>query len=299
MHRISSFIVAVGLLLAPSVVGAQVGAQEEDARKEQSLQLKKRQPAVGDVDTVDMQVLMRMDFELSGPELEPEPLKMSSTTANRFTTTVLAARKGIVDRVKVAYGDAFDETVEDGKTEREVSPVSGKTYLAGMTKGRLVVTDEAGKPVSKEEQAAAEEYLPELGKADPLEAALPDKPIRVGDSLDRFAQVLTKEVLQNGGSSTRCRGTRVRLSEITQDAQGLVGIFSVSTMMTIKQAGSPIVLTIPLEGRLSVLAEGARVLEFSLAGPVQVAMTEAMRKEGVTVKGEGEMKLRMTSSVPR
>ena len=60
MHRISSFIVAVGLLLAPSLVGAQA----EGARKEQSLQLKKRQAAVGDVDTVDMRVVLRMDFEM-------------------------------------------------------------------------------------------------------------------------------------------------------------------------------------------------------------------------------------------
>jgi hypothetical protein len=299
MHRVSSFIVAVGVLLAPSVVGAQAGAQVEGARKEQSFQLKKRQAAVGDVDTVDLQVVLRLAFELTGPEIEPEPLNVSSTTASHCTTTVLAARKGIIDRLKVAFGDMFDETEEGGKKERQASPISGKTYLAGMTKGRLVVTDEAGKPVSKEEQAAVKENLPELGKADPLEAALPDKPIRVGDSLDRFAKVFTEEFLQTGDPSTRFRGTRIRLSEITQDAKGPVGIFSVSTTMTLEQADSPVVMTIPLEGKLSMLSEGARLLEFSLAGPAQVALLEEFRNQGVKVEGEGEMKLHLTCSVPQ
>lgn len=295
MHRVVSCIIAVGLLLAPSVVGAQAGG----ARKEQSFQLKKQDAAVGQADTVDLQVQLQVAFALRAPESEPQPVEVVSSNSSRYTTTVLAARKRIVDRVKVVYGDVFEETVGSDTRERKVSPVSGRTYLAEMTKGRLVVTDEAGKPVSPEEQATVKDHLPELGKVDPLEAALPDKPIRVGDSLDRFAKVLTKEVFQTGDPSTRFSDTRVRLYEVVQGARGPVGVFNVSTTMTLQEAGSPVVMTIPLKGTLSLLGEGAHVLEFFLSGRVGVEVTGKLRKQGATVEGDGELKLLLKSSVSK
>ncbi|WP_164008591.1 hypothetical protein [Pyxidicoccus trucidator] len=290
MHRLVSSIVIVGLALAPSIVSAQAG----DGLKGQTFQLKKKAPAVGDVETVALGLEMRLDFVLSGPDMDSEPLELSNTSSSNYSMTVLAARKGLLERVKVVYGDMYEDAVEEGKKERTVSPVNGKTYVAGLEKGRMVVTTEDGKPVSPEELAAIKENLPELGKVDALEAALPDKPLRVGDSLDRFAKVLTKEVLQPDDPAARFTGTRVRLSEIVQDARGAVGIFSVSTTMTVQEKDSPVTVTIPLEGKMSLLAEGARMFGFSLAGPASVGLSKELRAAGISVAGEGGMKLTVT-----
>lgn len=293
MHRILSLAVTVGLLFAPSAVVAQ-------GSKAPSFQFVKKDTAVGDVVTTDTRVEMKMDFALFGPQMEPESMVMTSTSVDRYTVTVLEAHQGLIDKVKIAFEDVYEEQADNGNTQRKAHPVSGKVYAAGLVKGKVAVTDEAGNPVSQEEQTDVAGRLPELGKVDPLEAALPTTPLKVGASLDRFAKVLTTEVLQQEGDpNTRFSGTRVRLSEVTRDARGTLGIFRITTTMTTKDPESPVVLTVPLEGQMTARAEGAELLEFTLAGPMRLAVTPKVRKQGLSVKGSGEMKMHVSSSPRR
>ncbi|MFP2925948.1 hypothetical protein ACLESO_12165 [Pyxidicoccus sp. 3LG] len=289
MHRVLSFVVSVGLALAPSGVLAQAKAGPK------VLQLQKKEPRVGDVEQVDMNTEMRMAFDITGPEMEAEALEMSSTEVSNYTLTVLAARKRIIEQVKITFRDAGEVSVEGGQSTRTPSPVHGKSYLAGMTRGRLVVTDANGKAVSKEEAAVVKDLLPALGKVDPLEAALPDTPIKVGDSLARFAKALQDETLAQDDPSAQVRDTRVRLAEVVQEARGPVGIFDVTTTFVIKaSAESPFEMTIPLEGKMSLLADGAKLRDFSLSGPVKLVLTKELRAQGLKAEGEGAMKLLMT-----
>jgi hypothetical protein len=291
MYRFAVCIISAGLVFAPAIVRA----QEAEAPKARTFQFQKKQPAAGDVSTAQQRMVLKLDFVLSGPDIEPTPIKTSSTSVSHYSTTVLAARKGIVDRVKLAFSEMYDDEVgEEGKTERKAGPASGKTYLASWEKGRVVVTDEAGKPISQEEREAIQGSLPKLGKPDPVEAALPETPLRVGDSLDRFAKVFEKEVLTSSSAgSVRFGKTRIRLAEIVQDARGDVGVFSMSTTMTLQDAEAPFVMIVPMEGKISFRAKGARVLEFSLGGPARMEILQAMRAAGLTVEGSGETRLHL------
>ncbi|NMO15086.1 hypothetical protein HPC49_16405 [Pyxidicoccus fallax] len=289
MYRFVAFIISAALFFAPSVVEA----EQEGTPKERTFQFEKRYAAAGDVDTVRLRMDMKLDFLLNGPGAEPEEMKASDTTITHYVMTVLAARKGRLDRVKLAFGEKYEDTVEEGKPERKVSPLSGKTYLAGWVKGRVVVTDEAGKPISKEERDDIESSLPEFGKADRVLAAFPDKPIRVGDSLDRFAKVFAEESLQSKDSGVRFLDTRVRLLEIVPDPKGDVGIFSLTTTMVFLEADGPLGMTFPMEGQLRIRGKGARLLEFTMAGPARVEVNEALRAVGVTVQGSGETRLHL------
>ena len=207
---------------------------------------------------------------------------------------MLAVRKGLADRVKVAFGDMYEESTDKGKTTRKNSPFSGKVYVAAYQKGRVVVTDEAGKTVSEEERASVASRIPNLGKVSPLEAALPDKPIRVGDSLDRFAQVLGEKIFPQGDDSTlEFSDTQVRLAGVTKDARGAVGTLRVTTMLTIKGSESPITMTVPLEGTITALGRGAKVLELNLSGPMKAELAPELRAQGLTMGGQGELKMSM------
>ncbi|QSQ26551.1 hypothetical protein JY651_17155 [Pyxidicoccus parkwayensis] len=285
MHRILSLVVAVGLSFAPSAVRA-------EAEKAQTFQFVKKAPAVGDSATMETRVEMKLNFAIRGPGMEPEPMDVTSTTNERYTSTVLAVRKGLVDRVKVAFGDTYQEATDKGKTARQDNPLSGKVYVAAYEKGRVVVTDGAGKPVPEAERASVASRIPNLGKVNPLEAALPDKPIRVGDSLDRFAQVLAEKILQQGNdSSMRFSDTQVRLAGVTKEARGAVGTLHVTTKLTIKGSESPITMTVPLEGTITALGRGAKLLELTLSGPMTAELEQELRTQGLTVGGQGELKM--------
>lgn len=290
MYRFVALIISAALFFAPS----DARAQQARASKERTFRMEKRRAADGDVNTVQLRMEMKLDFLLNGPGARPKEMKASDTMVTHYVMTVLAAHKGRLEMVKLAFGETYEDSVEEGKLEREVSPLSGKTYLAARVEGRVVVTDEGGKPISEEERDAIRSHLPDLGKADRVQAALPDKPIRVGDRLDRFAKVFTEEALQSKESSgVRFNNTRVWLSEIVQDPKGDVGIFSLTTTMVFLDGGGPIGMTFPMQGKLRIRGKGARLLEFSLAGPAQVEVNEMLREAGVTAQGSGETRMHM------
>jgi hypothetical protein len=86
----------------------------------------------------------------------------------------------------------------------------------------------------------------------------------------------------------------VRLADVTKDARGTVGTLRVTTMLTIKGSESPITMTVPLEGTMTALGQGAKLLELTLSGPMKAELTPELRTQGLTVGGQGELKMRMT-----
>lgn len=306
MHRVMSFVVSMGLALAPSLVQAQGSSQGEQKaagkaavaspQAARSIQFKKKDAVIGRTDELTSHFEMRLDFAFGAQGAE-EPTKIESTNGedSRQTQTVLAARGRIIDKVKVAYGDRIEFGEEDGKEERTVSPVSGKTYLAEAKKGRIVVTNARGKAVPKEEADLVTKDLPELGKLDPLEEAIPETPLEVGAPLERFSLALADYLKRDSDPDTEVRDTQVHLAEIRQGPRGLTGILAIEATFVVRIDDTPFTLTIPLKGTMPVLAEGAEVLEIALSGPVNMVLDPELKKLGLQVTGQGEMKILVTS----
>ncbi|MFP2958640.1 hypothetical protein ACLEPN_12515 [Myxococcus sp. 1LA] len=297
MHRVSSFVVSLGLLLAPLAADAAAPAAPAPASEEKapSIQFKQVNARVGAQEELDNAVDMRLALDLRASDMDkPMAVSMSVTSSSRHTVTVLAAKGAVVSKVKMAFGDVGEVAEEQGEVQRKASPISGKTYLAELKKERLVITDAKGKPVSQEEEAEVKKHLPELGRPDRLEAAFPKTPLAVGASLEGFSDALAKQLVDEQGDGTRVTQTRATLVEVRQEPRGAVGIFDVAMTVSREEANAPVLMTIPLQGKMSVLAEGIQLLELTLSGPVKVALTEDAVQAGFEARGEGAMRLRLT-----
>ncbi|WP_426756916.1 hypothetical protein [Myxococcus sp. Y35] len=297
MHRVFPFVVSMGLSLAPLAARAQAeGVARPAAARPASIQFKRSNARVGSAREVDSAVNMRLALDLRSDDI-PEPLsvEMLVTTTSRHTVTTVAARGNVINKVKMAFGDVSEVSQEKGETQRKVSPISGKTYLAELKKGQLVITDAAGNPASKAELQEVQEHLPELGKPDLMEATFAGKSFVVGSTVDGFSGLLGQQMVGDQGDDTQVTHTRAQLVEVRQAPEGTVGVFDVSMTMSRREADAPFLMTIPLKGQMSVLANGIQLLELTLSGPVQLTLTEDEAAQGIQGKGEGEMRLRLSN----
>ncbi|AEI62824.1 hypothetical protein [Corallococcus macrosporus] len=295
MHRVYPFVVSLGLSLAPLAAGAAAPAAPAPEAKAPSIQFKQVNARVGDQEVLDNAVDMRLALDLRASDMDtPMSVSMSVTSSSRHTMTVLAARGNVVSKVKMAFGDVGEVAEEKGDVQRKASPISGKTYLAELKKERLLITDAKGQPVSREEEGEVKKHLPELGRPDRLEAAFPKTPLAVGARLEGFSDALAKLMVDEAGDDTRVTQTRATLAEVRQEPRGAVGVFDVSMTVLRQEVNAPFLMTIPLQGKMSVLAEGIQLVELTLSGPVKVELTDDAVEAGFEARGEGAMRLRLT-----
>ncbi|QQR45338.1 hypothetical protein JKA73_04155 [Myxococcus xanthus] len=294
MHRVYPFVISLGLSLAPLAAHATAPAAPVAEVKAPTIQFKQVNARVGYQEEVDNAVDMRLALDLRASDMDkPMSVAMSVTSSSRHTVTVLAAKGKVISKVKMAFDDVGEVAEQQGKVQRKASPISRKTYLAEWKKDRVVITNAAGKPVPKEEADEVAKHLPELGKPDRMEAAFPKNPLAVGATLDGFSDTLAKQIVDEQGDNTRVTQARARLVEVRQDPRGAVGIFDVAMTVLRQETKAPFLLTIPLQGQMSVLAEGIQLLELTLSGPVKVALTDDAVEQGFEARGEGAMRLRL------
>lgn len=285
MHRVIPFVVSMGLLLAPLAARAQAP----------TIQFKRTDYRVGSANVTESAVDLRLSLDLRAKDMaEPLKVEVSASSTHGYTTTLLAAKGHVAHKVRVAFDEVVEVSQQQGNTQRKVSPLSGKTYVAELRKDGLTITQASAKPVAQEEQSEVKKYLPKLGKPDEMAAAFPSKPMAVGATLDGFTDALARQLVDDSSEkTTRVTEARAKLVEIREEPHGVVGVFDVSMSLSREDASTPIVTTIPLKGQMSVLAKGIRLVDLTLSGPVAVTLSEDAVEQGFQGKGGGEMRLRM------
>ncbi|NTX64929.1 hypothetical protein HUA74_30175 [Myxococcus sp. CA051A] len=300
MRRMWSWVAVAGVSLSSVALGDEVKGDREEQGRTRTLRFTKKDAVVGQAEEHRLLVEMKQDFTMTAPDMEPEAISGTSTMVQTDVLTPLAAKGRIVTRAKIAYGEVVEVTTEEGKETRKLSPVNGKAYLGEYKKGRIVVTSLQGKPVKKEEQTAVLEDLDGLGKENPLVAAIPDEPLKVGDSVERLAKMFEAEFQKKGEADDGMtfRGISVRLTEIRQDARGPMGVFSVAaTFVFAADEESPVSMEITYQGTMNVLADGPETTSISLAGPMTLTPTPEMYQLGMRVTGKGDSRLVLTTKV--
>lgn len=297
MRRMWSWVVVAGMSLSSVSLADEVKGDREELGR--TVRFTKKDAVVGQSEEQRLRMEMKQDFHITGPEMEPEPIALSSTMLQTQVITPLAAKGRIVTRTKIAYGDVVDVTKDgDGKETREVSAVNGKSYLGELKKGDLVVTDLQGKPVTKEVRELVLLDLDGLGEEDPIVAAFPEAPLKIGDSVERVAQAFEASLRKSGGDGVKFKDTRIQLSEIRHEARGPVGVFTVSTTLEVpSDEESPVSMSITYQGTMNVLAAGTVLTSFSLAGPLTLTPIPDFYKLGMRIEGKGDSRLVLTTQV--
>ncbi|MCK8503667.1 hypothetical protein [Myxococcus fulvus] len=290
MRRMEPWVIAVGLLaLSPLDVGA-TEPPRIVVSKARALSFTRQDAVVGRAEEVRMGMTMQQDFYITAPFMEPEPIDVSTEMFQAQVFTPLEVKGPLVTKAKLAYGDVVDVMKDpQGRQKRQVTVVHQKTYVGEARAGRVEVTDANGQPVPPEEAELVRKDLDGLGAEDPIAAAFPRGPVKVGAKLDGVARAFEKLLRKGNPASVKFRKTRVQLQEIHEDPRGLVGLFLVSTTMELApDEQNPMTTTIAYQGTMHVLGEGTELTAFNLQGPVVYTPIPAMKAKGMQVKGKGD-----------
>ncbi|NTX34952.1 hypothetical protein HUA78_10915 [Myxococcus sp. CA033] len=301
MRRMWSWVVVAVMSLSSVSLGAQGDEVKGDGDEQgRTIRFTKKDAVVGESEEQRLRMEMTQEFSVTAPEMEPESISLKSAMVQNQVLTTLAAKGRIVTQRKIAYGEVQDVTKDgNGKETREVAAVSGKSYLGEFKKGRIAVTDLDGMAVTKQVREMVVSDLEGLGEEDPIVAAFPEAPLKIGDSVERVAKAF-QDSLQKGGGDDGVvfKDTRIQLSEIRHEARGPVGVFTVSTTLEVPaDEESPVAMSVTYQGTMNILAAGIVLTSFSMAGPLKLTPTPELFELGMRVTGKGDSRLVLTTKV--
>ncbi len=211
---------------------------------------------------------------------DPVKSEMNEREVTEKVVDVLAANAEAVTRVKVTYKAHSKVKKEDGADKSKPSPVQGKTYIVEEKDGTVHVTLPGGSPAPAEEAKFVAKDFKRLGKADPMQKALPSIPIEVGARVDSLGEAL-KERLAGGdgaGATATVDKSVVTLTAVRDEGGAKVGVFDIALDVQVKD--KDLVMGFAMKGKVEVgLADGIPVA-MSFESPVAVASTSSPKITG-------------------
>jgi len=231
----------------------------------------------------------KMDLEITAQaDKDKVSSTMGSTETSAYTVEYLAVEGEGVTKGKITYQDKKTVDVEDGKAkDAEPSPVVGKTYLASLDGDAVVVTTEAGKKVSADEESEVKDDADFLGKTDPFRTAFPKRPLKVGEAVPELNDAIQTLVVDAAPSDEEpvIKDVKVTLSE----DKGEVGVFAIAMTMVTKDDDMD--MSVALKGTLEVRKSDTQLLTMKLDGPITMKKTD---DPSVKLEGKGTMSVLMT-----
>lgn len=175
------------------------------------------------------------------------------------------------------------------KKLKSTSPISGKTCVVEAKKGAITVRTDRDAPAPADEAALVKKDFKHLGKADSMQSALPDSPIRIGQSVDSLAKSLSDRFTDDdtGDTKTTVSDVSVRLGSVGEDDGSKTGVFKTSLTLLMEKSG--LVIAMRMSGEVKVRMEDGFPLAMTFQAPVTVRSADGAA--GPKIVGSGSTTL--------
>jgi hypothetical protein len=200
---------------------------------------------------------------------------------------------GTPAKASVRYHKYTWQETASGKAPIDSSVLQGKTYALDATEGKLQISDAGGKAVSSEEAAQLRKLHTDLGKDDPVVAAIGDATLTVGQPLTMGRELLRALLTSESG---KLKAGRIWFEEI-RSVGGRDAIVLKWTADTQSEGENGLQITWHVNGTAVVAISPAMTLEMSIKGALDVSGETTQRGARVTLAGAGSMSDESTLSV--
>jgi hypothetical protein len=204
--------------------------------------------------------------------VDGRPTDVNVSESVKRTEEILAVSGDAVTKAKVT----FDSVESTGP-----STIAGKTFVVEAKEGKIDVRDEHGKVADAAEAKEVEKHVKNLGKVDPMLAALPPNGVVAGERVDPIARAISDQ-LKDAGDGMIANDVVVTFKE----QRGDDGIFDVALKLTKDEGATRMVIEV--KGDAWVSTKTGWPTKMDLAGPVTIAGGQLMKTEG-----SGKMTMKM------
>lgn len=211
------------------------------------------------------------------------------------TSEVLGLVGGAPAKEKVHYDRYRLHEAPAGKPAVDDSSVEGKSYVLDATDGKLRAEGEGKKAVSPPEVDRLRKLHGDLGKDDPIVAAIGDAPFTVGSPLSMRVELLHALVTSESG---QLKSGRIWLDAIREENGRRVALFK-WTADTKSQEDNGLTIDWHMSGTVTVGVSPAVTLGTTMNASLDASGETTQRGGRVTMAGAGTMKDQMTLTVTR
>ena len=204
------------------------------------------------------------------------------------TLTVLdIGPDGIPRTARLRYAESASRIQSENRHNVEVTqPVAGNTYLVSRQGEELSFRDEAGQPVTKEEQDVLKVHMDAFGKPNPLANFLNGKRLQIGQSIEVPKEV-ARELLGLTGNEGKTDKLTLRLDRV-QPIQGVpCAVFGTILRSTNPETS----MTLIMKGQLTIEVNSCRTRSIALQGPIAISETKGPTQGQFIVSTNGTLDL--------
>jgi hypothetical protein len=199
---------------------------------------------------------------------------------------VLALVGGAPAKLRVTY-DKFrlDETPATG-APRHLTSLEAKSFVVDAADGQLKVSRDDGKavsPVSPEDEKELKRLHPRAGEADPVVAALGERPMKVGAS-GKMNKVLLSALLDAGAGDLQDGSFTLTASRVENGRE--VALFDCRATTTTEESGG-LEVTSHLEIQAMIAVEPAQTLSVVIKSTLEATGKARNPRGYIDLKGSG------------
>lgn len=262
---------------APSASAAAEVKGKEAASAEVTLQIKA--PAVGAKRKVEESNEMTMQLKMG-----PKDLSIVEKETVRRVEEVLAVTGNLVTKMKVTYEENSKESTEGTKTKKKPDTLAGKTFIVEAVQGKVNVTTGEGKPVMGPAKLTLLKEFKQFGQQDKVEAALPKRPLKIGEELPELGAALGEQLKASMDDDGRS-GTTVDPPKVTlKRKEGDLAVFGM-TAVARSTKGMMKGLVVTTNGEIFVRIADGQTTKMTADGTMGLTPEEQAKSKGVTLTG--------------
>lgn len=240
--------------------------------------LKPKAPAVGMKRQVDESSETNMQIKMGAREMNI----VEKETAKRVEE-VMAVEGNTITKMKVTYEIHSKESTEGGKTRKTPDLLAGKSFLLESVKGKVNVTTDAGKPVAGPAKNALLKEYKTFGQQDKVEAALANRPLKIGEPVTGLDEVMTEQLkaaVDDGRSGIVVDPPKMTLKR--KDGDFAVFEMAATVKMT---KGMMKGLVIDTSGEIFIHTTDSRSTKTNTSGTMALSPEEQSKNKGLSLSG--------------
>lgn len=202
------------------------------------------------------------------------------------TSEVLGLVGGAPAKLRVTYDEfRLDETPSAG-APRHLTSLQGRSFVVDATDGEAKLSGEDGKALADEDGKELRRLHPSAGQADPVVAALGERPMKVGAS-GRMNKALLSALLGTGAGELQDGSFVLTASRVENGRE--VALFDCrATTLTEESGGLQVVSHLEIHAVVAV--EPAETLAVTIKSALEAAGTARNARGLIDLRGSGWLK---------
>ncbi len=251
-----------------------------------SVKFTKKLPTVGSVKVTREHNETKLEMDITVDGVAQHTTNATVETIERRIEVLAVGDDGAPTRLKVTYAKNHRDDSDKGLVP---SPVEGKSYVVEGHGEKLpsAVADAGGHPAPAAERAVVGSDFKHLGRIDPSQRALPDRPLAVGDSMDDMARALFEDDKDDG-----LQEVQIHFAGASDVGGQATGVFDIQLSGKVAPNAPPVKMV----GKFSLLVDGAREVSSDATAPIEITEHETKNGKDVRVVAHGTMHLHKETS---